>query len=143
MTDAGSTPPESDDTRHPSRRERRAARREERRLQWGGAPIGAIILVVVGVVLLAQNFGFEPIHNWWALFLLIPAVGGLVAAIRRYRSNGEQITGEVISSLVAAVIFAGLCAAFLLDFGWSMFLPILLIAIGAGILAREYWPRND
>ena len=124
-------------------RSQRRERREARRSNWGGAPIGAIILIVVGIVLLAQNFGFEPIHNWWALFLLIPAAGSIVAAVRHYRASGGQISGDVVGSLVSAAIFGGLCAAFLLDFGWSMFWPILLIAIGAGILARDYWPRAD
>ena len=143
MTDAGNTPHEPEENRHSLRQERRDARRAERRSLWGGAPIGAIILVIVGIVLLAQNFGFEPMHNWWALFLLIPAAGALVAAVRNYRASGDRVTVDVIGSLIGAAIFAGLCAAFLFDFGWSMFWPILLIAIGGGILAREYWPRAD
>lgn len=143
MTEAEKAPGGPEDDRHAMRRQARDERREARRSRWGGAPIGAIILIIVGIVLLAENFGFEPMENWWALFLLIPAVGALVAAIRNYRASGERITGDVISSLIAAAIFAGLCVAFLFDFGWSLFWPILLIAIGAGILAREYWPRDD
>ena len=138
MTEANNTPEPPRDWHA-----ERDARRAERRGRWGSVPIGAVILVIVGLVLLAENFGFEPMENWWALFLLIPAVGALVAAIRNYRDSGDRVTGDVVGSLIAAAIFAGLCVAFLFDFGWSLFWPILLIAIGLGILAREYWPKND
>lgn len=126
--------------RDTEREERRAARRE----RWGGAPIGAIILLILGVVLLAQNFGVLTLpQNWWAFFLLIPAAGSLVAAVRHYQGAGGNVTGEVIGSLISTAIFTALWAAFFFEFGWGLFWPILLIAIGIGLLARDYWPRPD
>lgn len=121
-------------------REWRLRRRQER---WGGAPIGAIILLIVGVVLLAQNFGLVTLpENWWAFFLLIPAAGSLVAAVRHYRDADNEITGDVIGSLISTAIFTTLWATFFFEFGWGLFWPVLLIAIGLGLLARDYWPRS-
>jgi hypothetical protein len=123
------------------RRQWRLRRREER---WGGAPIGAIILLILGFVLLAQNFGVLVLpERWWAFFLLIPAAGSLVAAVRNYRGAGDRVTGEVIGSLISTVIFVTLWAAFFFEFGWGMFWPVLLIAIGAALLVRDYWPRSE
>ncbi len=41
---------------------------------WSGSWFG-FALIAVGVLFLVQNYlGYE-LHNWWALFVLIPAVG--------------------------------------------------------------------
>lgn len=135
-------PPEPASDWRAGRRAARDARRDERRSQWGGAPIGAIVLILIGVLLLAQNFGLELPARWWALFLLIPATGALVAAVRHYRDSGDELTGEVIGSLISAAIFLVLTLAFFFGFAWGIFWPVLLIAIGLGILARDYLPRR-
>lgn len=72
-----------------------------------------------------------------------PAVGALVAAIRNYRSSGDTLTGGVIGSLISAAIFVVLAVALFFDVAWGAFWPVLLIAIGLGILARDYWPGRD
>jgi hypothetical protein len=104
--------------------------------------VGAIVLILIGALLLAENFGLKLPERWWALFLLIPATGALVAAIRHYRDDGNTVSGEVIGSLVSAAIFLALGLAFFFGFAWGNFWPALLIAIGLGILARDYWPRR-
>lgn len=118
-------------------------RRRHHRDGWGGAPVGAIILLVLGVVLLAQNFGLRLPENWWAFFLLIPAAGSFVAAIRHYREAGDSVNGDVIGSLIATAIFVALWAAFFFGFDWGLLWPIVLIAAGLGLLARDYWPRGQ
>ncbi len=135
-------PPEPANDWRAGRRAERDARRAERRSRWGGAPIGAIVLILVGALLLAQNFGLELPARWWALFLLIPAIGAVVAAIRNYRDSGNTISGEVIGSLVSASIFLALSLAFFFGFAWGSFWPALLIVIGLGILARDYLPKR-
>ena len=121
--------------------DRLSERRARRMERWGGAPIGAIILLILGAVLLAEYFGARLPENWWAFFLLIPAAGSLVAAMRNYRETGGTMTGEVIGSLISTAIFIVLWAAFFFGFGWGLFWPIMLIAIGVALLVRDYWPR--
>lgn len=142
MTEDPKLPPEPANDWRAGRRAEREARRDEHRSRWGGAPVGAIVLILIGGLLLAQNFGLELPARWWALFLLIPAAGGLVAAIRHYRASGDSIDGEVIGSLVSAIIFLVLALAFFFGFAWGAFWPALLIVIGLGILARDYLPRR-
>ena len=51
--------------------------------RWGGMATG-LVVVVVGVLFLADNLGlhlpFRGLHNWWALFILIPVVALLAEA---------------------------------------------------------------
>ena len=70
------------DMRRAERQARRGMRHEMMGHGWSGFPIGAVVLIIVGVVFLLGNFGFHLPPHWWAVLLLIPAVGLLVAAIR-------------------------------------------------------------
>ena len=48
------------------------------------------ILILIGVIFLAQNVTDLNLTrwNWWALFILIPAVGSLANAWRIYQAEG-------------------------------------------------------
>ncbi len=78
---------------------------------------GGLVLITIGVIfLLSQMTGFY-INNWWALFILIPAVFKLNEAWQGYQSNG-RFTDETRNAL----------------FGWHLFWPLVLIMIGVGAL---------
>jgi hypothetical protein len=124
------------------RREERRARHADRHAWANGAPIGALVLIALGVVLFLKNFGMNLPDNWWAFFLLIPAVGSFVTAQRRYQADG-QIDGEIVGLMVSGAIFTALFAAFYFHFDWGYFGPIVLIVIGVGIIARQYWGRRE
>ena len=70
--------------------DRREARRQ-RREGTGGWIVG-VILIVLGGLFLLQNSGALriPLTSWWALFILIPALGAFERAWRVYRSTGNQ-----------------------------------------------------
>lgn len=120
------------------RRRAREARRAARR-GWVEAPLAALILIVIGVGLLLQNFGFGLPHRWWALLLLLPAVGSLIAAIRAWRA--EQASRETWAALISGGIFVVLALALFFGIDWGLFWPLLLVLIGVGLLARSYWLR--
>jgi hypothetical protein len=131
--EAGST----SDERALGRAERRAERRDRR---GRGAPwiLGAI-LIVLGVGFLLQAFGRIAFNNWWALFILIPAVGSFAAAWRRYQAAGG-VTAGVLGSVIGGVVLSAVSLAFLfnlnLGLNWNLFWPLLLILGGVALLLQ-------
>jgi hypothetical protein len=134
-------PPPGSDWRSQRRRERHE-RRAARRGEWGGwagPSLGGLVLVILGVGLLLQNFGYQLPERWWALLLLVPAVASLVAALRSYRERGAA--PDTIAALVGGGIFTLLALALFFGVDWGIFWPVVLILIGLSILVRGYWPR--
>jgi len=135
MTEAQSPPPDSD---------WRDARREERhkrlvsRYGWIGPGMGGFILVLMGIIFLAQNFGYPVPEKWWTIFLLIPAAGALFAAWNAYQRDGK-LTGEATAALIGSVTLLAIAAAFIFDFAWGLLWPVALIAVGVSVLIRAYW----
>lgn len=122
------------------RRAEKHARRDAMRDRWGGVPIGGLIVLVVGVIFLAGNFGLHLPPRWWALFVLVPAAGALVSAARFYRQDGNLST-RVVGAATGGVLMLAIALALFLGVNWGMFWPVILIIVGAGIIARGYWPR--
>lgn len=98
--------------------------------------IPGVVLIALGVLFLFDNaFGVE-LDNWWALFILIPAVVNLNNAWRRYRRAGRW-TSSARSALTGGLLIGTVALIFLFELSWSLFWPVLLIILGAGILLRE------
>ncbi len=134
---AGSPPPVQ---RQPVGRleERRAARAEhraERGSSGFGAIVGGVLLVFLGLAFIWQNMGGQFPSNWWALFILLPALGAFSAAWNRSRSGAGLFTGPVLVSLLVGLFFTGLTFAlfFSLDLNWIG--PLALILVGVVVLA--------
>lgn len=133
-------PPESHDW-HAQRRAERQARREahwQRRNQYGWA--GGAILILLGIVFLAQNMGIAVLENWWALFILIPAFWSFVAAWENYQKHG-QLTRHGAWSLIVGVGLTLLSGFFLLDLNIGPYWPLLLILAGIVLLATAWLPE--
>ncbi len=137
---AGSAPPPADYVpgydgraqRVAERKQRLAARRAQRRSGGGGWVVG-VVLIILGVVFLAQNAGVPLLNNWWALFILIPALGAFESAWMLYRRQG-QWTSAATGPLIGGAILTVVAASFL--FGWDLGLlfPFFLIIGGAAML---------
>jgi len=126
------------------RRAERDARREARHEMMGGYrgfPVGALILIVIGVVFLLGNFGFHLPAHWWSVLLLVPAVGLLVAAIRFYRVD-NSFSGRAMGPLIGGIVLLAMALAIFFGLNWGVFWPIVLIAVGAAIIARRGQPRR-
>jgi hypothetical protein len=137
MTDSP-TPPPSQDWRDLRREERHA-----RRQHWSdgnGAWIGGTILILLGVILLARNFGFILPRNWWALFLLIPAFGSFASARSMYQRAG-QMTAAVRGAIVGGLILLLLTFLFLIEFDWGKYWPVILILLGVAVIGGSAWRR--
>jgi hypothetical protein len=120
------------------RREARRQRREQRLADpsRGGAWVTGFILIVLGAMFLLRNNGMSylPLRNWWALFILIPAIGAFDSALRTYRNAGNQLTAPARSSLLVGTVLAFVTIMFLFDISWAVFGPILIILVGIAII---------
>ena len=129
------------DESQPEPIDRREARRQRRadRLADPSRPgswvVGLILIALGGLFLLRNTGTFDiPLKNWWALFILIPAIGSLDTARRMYRAAGDQLTAPARSSLLVGLVLLFVTAVFLFDLNWSLFGPILIILAGIAIL---------
>ena len=126
-------------------REERARRREERHeARWArrGSQgwIWGAVLILIGLILLLQNFGFPYLSNWWALFILVPAVGSLAAAWNIYRDAGNRLVAPARGSLIGGILLTMVAMLFLFNMNWSLLWPILLILAGVGALLNALLP---
>jgi hypothetical protein len=98
------------------------------------------ILIVIGVFLLLSNITGRSAGNWWALFILIPAIGSLAGAWRVYQATG-RFNEAVVGPLVGGVILLFVFAMLFFGFNWTLFWPVLLIVAGIGALAGVFARR--
>ena len=110
-----------------------------RRGQHSGAWVGGVVLIVIGVIFLLQNtIGFT-LENWWALFILIPALSSFERAYRLYQEDG-RLSGRARGQAVSGLIFTVITLAFLLG-GFGSWWPLLLIVGGLAMLANALLPE--
>jgi hypothetical protein len=140
-----SSDPNSSNNPADNRRADRQQRREERRAARGGRLssgwIGGGLLIVIGVAFLLQNLGALTLGgNWWALFILIPAVGAFAAAWRSYQNAGGHLNAAARGSLIGGLILTMVAAIFLFNLNWGLLGPVLLVLAGIGILLNTSLP---
>ena len=68
--------------------------------------IGGAVLIALGIIFFLQNTAGIELNNWWALFILIPALGSFGAAWRAYEKDGRRITGTAIGPFMGGVILS-------------------------------------
>lgn len=105
---------------------------------WGG-----VALLAVGVYLLFDNLGVNflsfrwlginvrIIHNWWALFIVVPGLIILRNTYAAYQSAGA-LTRHTRSQLVAGGLMTLVGLVFMFGLSMGSMWPLLLI--GAGVL---------
>lgn len=98
-----------------------------------------LAIVLVGGVLLARNLGvdffFLHLDNWWALFILVAAVGPLQQAYVIYRREGWSMS--VANSLVSAAFILAIALIFLLDLSFFTWWPIFVILGGLSMMTNR------
>lgn len=119
-----------------SRREARRQRREARQANGGGTWIIGLILIVLGAAFLLQDMGTIsiPFNNWWALFILIPAVASFDRAFRAYRNADGQFNASVRNPLLVGILLTIVTLGFIFNINWTFFGPALIILVGLGVL---------
>jgi hypothetical protein len=99
--------------------------------------IAAVGLIALGALFLLQQFGIfaSLFTNWWALFILFPALGLLNGAYTSYRHTGtwsSQARGQIIGG--AAVLLTAMIFLFGLD--WGKAWPLYIVVAGVAMLVR-------
>lgn len=117
------------------REERRQHRLERRGDSWF---IGVFLILLAGVILL-QNLKIIAINNWWALFILIPALSAFAAAWRISRQAGS-FNKAARSAAIAGVILTLLTCIFFFNLDWNILGPVLLLVAGISLLANSLLP---
>lgn len=99
------------------------------------------VLLLMGLLLLVSRITGAPFNNWWALFILIPALGSLYVALTNYSRVGAM-TEAVRKPLTGGLILLLVSVIFLFDLDWGAFWPFLLIIAGGLMLLTALWPRR-
>jgi len=109
---------------------------DEGRARGPSGSIGfALVLILIGAFFLARQFiGFE-FHNWWALFILIPAVSSFRSAYRLWLRSGRFSFG-VWSAFYGGLFPLLVAFMFLFDLDWGMYWPLFVILAGFGMLVN-------
>jgi hypothetical protein len=137
------TPPPTYRDWREQRRAERLARREARRQKYGTHPFGwfgGAILILIGLIFLLQNLGYQVLLNWWALFILIPAFWSFVAAWNIYQSN-RRLTQSAVASLAVGILLTILAIIFLINLTFGVFWPVFLILGGLILIVSALIPR--
>jgi hypothetical protein len=99
------------------------------RFPWVG-----IVLIILGIVFFLQQTGNLTQHfNWWALFILIPAISSLTGMYYAIRSSGT-FNQTARSALGTSVVIFTLAFMFLFNLDWAIYWPLMVIAAGFSIL---------
>ncbi len=106
---------------------------------WSGWIGAAGVYLSAGFLL--RNLGiFHPetwLPNWWSVAILIPAIGGVVTALRlALTENGLGWPG--ISNLATTLVFAVVGIIALFGIGWNYLTPIILIGVGVLLMAGVF-----
>jgi hypothetical protein len=104
---------------------------------------GAVGLIALGVIFLLKQYGVDiPLfQNWWALFILIPAIGALWTGFNIYNRAGTW-TQEARGAIGGGVIILLIALIFLLDLDWGKVWPLFLIVPGVMLLFGLWGPRD-
>ena len=101
--------------------------------------IGAVLIIVGGLFLLGNFLPGTVVANWWAAFILIPALYSLNRARRSYQRHGRLTPGGR-SSLIGGLLILTVALIFLLGLDWGVVWPVFIIIIGVSILLQYSSP---
>ncbi len=100
--------------------------------------IAGVVLVAVGLIFLVANLTDFALHNWWALFILIPALMSFGKAYQSYQANG-RLDKDARGAVVGGAIMTMVASAFLFNLDWGIVWPFFLIIGGIGALLSGWF----
>lgn len=117
----------------------------QREWRTHGGWLMGIVVIAIGVLFLLHNFGlrlvFLEYRNWWAVLILLFALGPLSLAYRHFRTVG-QIDADMAYHLTSAAAIVTVGLIFLLDLRWDRWWPLFVIYGGLWMLVRRRYPTR-
>lgn len=107
-------------------------RRDRSGALWGG-----VILISLGIIFLLESIGDFSLHNWWALFILIPAfssLGTAIALAARGRGFSYPVRGSLFGGLVTLLV----AIMFLFELSWSIYWPLFVVIPAVGVMLSAF-----
>ena len=105
-------------------------------ITWG------IAVTLAGVALMLSANGTLKLGNWWAVVILIPAIGSFVEAILRFQHGGNRFTRQVASGMTGGLFLAAVAVMFLLGLDWGRYWGIFIILAGVSMLLSAVGRRG-
>ena len=93
--------------------------------------LGGMALILIGIVFLVQNFAGISFGNWWALFILIPALWSFWRAWTLYQKD-RHITRSVANAVYGGLFPFTIAVIFLFNLDFGKLWPVFLIIVGIG-----------
>lgn len=109
---------------------------EQKSVQTNNNWAGGLVLIGMGVLFLLNNLDVFHLNNWWALFILIPALVNFSNAWSSYQQHG-RLTAKARGSITGGLILALVAGIFLFSWSWSIMWPVFLILGGLGALLNS------
>jgi len=100
--------------------------------------IVGVVLIVIGVIFLFSNLTDFSLDNWWALFILIPAVHNFGNAWNSFRRHG-RLSHSARSSQTGGLFITLVASAFLFSLDWGLIWPWFLIIGGLSALLGSWF----
>ena len=116
--------------------------RPESRHRIGGSLWVGIAFVLFGVIMILQTAGLVRLNNWWALFILIPALASFGKAWHRARVNGGRFTRSVLSAISGGLFISAVAILFLFNLDWGRYWPVFIVLAGLSTLLGAF-ARHD
>lgn len=121
------------------------AKRDKRNESWdwtwhtsgGRSWMPGVVLILIGGVFLLRNFTTFELNNWWALFILFPAVSNFASAYEGYRNAG-RLKRSARGNLFWGLFFTLLSASFLFGLDFGLIWPAFLIIGGLAMLLGAF-----
>jgi hypothetical protein len=108
--------------------------RERGKRRHGNSWLIGLILIAIGVLFLLQNAGIAIGGNWWALFIMIPAIAAGAAAWSMFERAGRKYTPSVNAPLSGFVLLTFVAAMLFFSLSWSLWWPVFIIIVGLSAL---------
>lgn len=103
----------------------------------GNSITGAIILIVIGLFLVLQRLGISGFENWWAIFILIPAISSTENLVRELRSS-RGFHFAIASTILGILFPTAVAFMFLFDLDWSLYWPIFIMLAGISMILTGF-----
>lgn len=100
--------------------------------------IGLAFIAGGAIVLLNQTGLVSFDFNWWALFIIFPAIGSFSGAYKRYRATNNLFDMGVMIPVLMGLFMLALAFNLLSgngwNFNWNLLWPAMFIIIGLGMI---------